>query len=590
MSDLRPTAVIVLAAGEGTRMKSATPKVLHTIGGRTLVGHAIRAARGIEPAAPRRRRAPRARPRRRARHRGRPRGRSSPTRTTSRAPAAPSSAPSRRSRATSTGTVVVTYGDVPLLDGETLRGLVAAHHASGSAVTVITGNARRTRPATAGSLRDAEGCRRWRSSSRRTPTSSSARSARSTAGSYAFDAAVLRDALAEVGTDNAQGEKYLTDVIAIARGRRSGCARPPRRRPVADRGRQRPGAAGAARAPSSTAAPSTQAMREGVTVIDPATTWIDADVTIGPDTDRAARHAAPRRDAPSASDAVIGPDTTLTDVEVGDGASVVRTQAELAVIGAGATVGPVLLPAPRHPARREGQDRRLRRDQERRRSATAPRCPHLSYVRRRRRSARAPTSAPARSSPTTTASRSTTRPSGAHSFVGSNSVIVAPVHHRRRRLRRGAARRSPATSARASSPWRAASSATSTAGSPARRAGTKTADAARARRQAARHAERRPTQGQSTTGEPRPVSAADRVSGIASDHREEPHGLLRPGAPRARRGGRRRSSAPSSCRRQRLRLRQRRDLRALRGVGARLATPSSSRATPLRSTSGSWSS
>ena len=49
MSDRRPTAVIVLAAGEGTRMKSTIPKVLHTIGGRSLVGHALRAARGVEP-------------------------------------------------------------------------------------------------------------------------------------------------------------------------------------------------------------------------------------------------------------------------------------------------------------------------------------------------------------------------------------------------------------------------------------------------------------------------------------------------------------------------------------------------------------
>ncbi|MGL5851161.1 MAG: NTP transferase domain-containing protein, partial [Phycicoccus sp.] len=45
MSTPRPAAVIVLAAGEGTRMKSATPKVLHRIGGTPLVGHAVRAAR-----------------------------------------------------------------------------------------------------------------------------------------------------------------------------------------------------------------------------------------------------------------------------------------------------------------------------------------------------------------------------------------------------------------------------------------------------------------------------------------------------------------------------------------------------------------
>ena len=46
---VRPAAVIVLAAGEGTRMRSATPKVLHTLGGRSMIGHALVAARGLEP-------------------------------------------------------------------------------------------------------------------------------------------------------------------------------------------------------------------------------------------------------------------------------------------------------------------------------------------------------------------------------------------------------------------------------------------------------------------------------------------------------------------------------------------------------------
>ena len=66
-------------------------------------------------------------------------------------------------------------------------------------------------------------------------------------GIYAFEAAVLRKALAQVGTDNAQGEKYLTDVLAIARteGLRVGAHLI--RGPVADRGRQRPGAARPAR-------------------------------------------------------------------------------------------------------------------------------------------------------------------------------------------------------------------------------------------------------------------------------------------------------------------------------------------------------
>ena len=72
-------------------------------------------------------------------------------------------------------------------------------------------------------------------------------------GIYAFDADVLRDALAHVGTDNAQGEKYLTDVVGDRPRRRAPGARPRARRPLADRGRQRPRAARRARAASSTA-------------------------------------------------------------------------------------------------------------------------------------------------------------------------------------------------------------------------------------------------------------------------------------------------------------------------------------------------
>jgi bifunctional UDP-N-acetylglucosamine pyrophosphorylase/glucosamine-1-phosphate N-acetyltransferase len=80
-------------------------------------------------------------------------------------------------------------------------------------------------------------------------------------------------------------------------------------------------------------------MREGVTVVDPATTWVDAtvelsrDVTLKPGVQL---HGVTR----VGEDAVVGPDTTLTDVVVGAGASVVRTHGSEAVIGAGATVGP----------------------------------------------------------------------------------------------------------------------------------------------------------------------------------------------------------------------------------------------------------
>ena len=83
----------------------------------------------------------------------------------------------------------------------------------------------------------------------------------------------------------------------------------------------------------------TRWMRDGVTIMDPATTWIDADVVTRPDVT-----ILPGTQLLGATvigeDAVIGPDTTLKDCEVGAGARVVRTHGELAVIGDRATVGP----------------------------------------------------------------------------------------------------------------------------------------------------------------------------------------------------------------------------------------------------------
>src|SRR5699024_3655944 len=147
-------------------------------------------------------------------------------------------------------------------------------------------------------------------------------------------AALLRSALARVGTDNAQGEKYLTDVVAIAReeGRRVAAhlvddlwqtAGVNDRVQLAQLGRELHRRT------------VEHWMREGVTVVDPDTTWIDADVTIGRDT--VLRPNVQLLGATTVgSEAVVGPDTTLTDTVVGDRASVVRTQAELAVVGEGA--------------------------------------------------------------------------------------------------------------------------------------------------------------------------------------------------------------------------------------------------------------
>ncbi|MGN6753356.1 MAG: bifunctional UDP-N-acetylglucosamine diphosphorylase/glucosamine-1-phosphate N-acetyltransferase GlmU, partial [Intrasporangium sp.] len=328
MSDLRPAAVIVLAAGEGTRMKSKTPKVLHTIGGRSLVAHAISAARGTEPehlAVV-------------IRHQ-RDRVEAHVQQVDPDATIVEQDETPGTGRAVEcallalpeglTGTVLVTYGDVPLLTAGTLQDLLADHEQSRSAVTLIT--ATLEDPTGYGRvLRDLEGGVAGIVEQKdATPEQRAIREVNS--GIYAFDVAVLREALTQVGTDNAQGEKYLTDVVGIARGR--GLRVTPylvedlwQTEGVNDKVQlARLGVELNRRIVE-------QAMRDGAIVIDPATTWIDTDVTIGRDT-----VVQPNTQLLGATtigaECTIGPDTTLKDTEVADGASVVRTQAELAEIG-----------------------------------------------------------------------------------------------------------------------------------------------------------------------------------------------------------------------------------------------------------------
>ena len=286
-------------------------------------------------------------------------------------------------------------------EGETLRAFADEHEAAQRAVSILSRRRGRTRSATAGSCATPRATSR-RSSRRRTRRPSSARSPRSTPGSSPSTRSSCSSALPRIANDNAKGEYYLTDAVQLARddGLTVGAHLDRRRR--ADRGRQRP-------RPARRARPGAQ---------PPHRHPLDAGRRDG----HGPRHHLDRRRRGASSptstilpgtqllgatvigeDAVIGPDTTLKDCEVGAGARVVRTHGELAVIGDRATVGPFsyLRPGTRLGVAR--QDRRLRRDQERRRSATAPRsrtCPTSATP----RSARAPTSAPARSSPTTTAS------------------------------------------------------------------------------------------------------------------------------------------------------------------------------------------
>jgi bifunctional UDP-N-acetylglucosamine pyrophosphorylase/glucosamine-1-phosphate N-acetyltransferase len=332
---VKPAAVIVLAAGEGTRMKSSTPKVMHAIGGRSLVGHALAASRGtdpeqvivvvgsgrelvtahlaeIDPAAVPVVQEPR-------------NGTGHAVRI-----ALTEAAPDV------TGTVLIVCGDVPLLRAETLQALLDEHHGAGNAATVLTailpdptGYGRMVRDASGAVTAIVE---------HRDATEEQRAIAEINSGIYAFDGALLRSALGRLKTDNSQGEEYLTDTLEILRGdgHRVGAL------PADDHHEihginDRVQLANLRRLLNDRVLD--QWMRAGVTVIDPASTWIDvtvtleSDVTVAPNTQLHGRTRV-------ASGAVIGPNSTLRDTDVGENATVLATHATDVEIGTGVAVGP----------------------------------------------------------------------------------------------------------------------------------------------------------------------------------------------------------------------------------------------------------
>jgi len=328
-------AVIILAAGQGTRMKSSTAKVLHSIAGRSLVGHVLASARALEPAhvvAV-------------VRHER-----------DSVVAAIESDAPEvvfvdqddipGTGRAVElglaalpsqfAGDVVVVSGDVPLLDAATLASLVSSHRAAAAAATLLsailpdaTGYGRVIRTAEGHLSAIVE---------QKDATEAELAVTEVNSGTYVFRVAPLREQLALVTTANAQGEKYLTDVIGLLRASGSAVSA----MPVIDGWmvagvNDRVQLAEASRRMNELIVQRWQ--RAGVTVQDPATTWIDADVTLAEDVELLP--GTQLKGATSvAVGATIGPDTTLVDCEIGAWAIVKRTDATLAVIGAGATVGP----------------------------------------------------------------------------------------------------------------------------------------------------------------------------------------------------------------------------------------------------------
>ncbi|PYC82720.1 bifunctional UDP-N-acetylglucosamine diphosphorylase/glucosamine-1-phosphate N-acetyltransferase GlmU [Streptomyces tateyamensis] len=339
MSANSPAAVLVLAAGEGTRMKSkALPKVLHPVCGRTLLGHVVAAAEELTPqhlvvvighlrelVADHLKQA---HPEVRAVVQERQSGTGNAARVAVEALGADGIALD--------GTVIVAYGDTPLLTADTLRHLAEQHAAQGNGVTVLSANV--PDPTGYGRILRAADNSVHAIVEHRDATVSQRGIHEINSGVYAFEGKLLADALAKIGADNAQGEEYLTDTVEILReaGHRVGAVVAADYRDILGIN-DRVQLAEARRLLNDRLVE--RAMRAGVTVVDPATSWFDVQVSYEPDA-----VVLPGTQLQGATHlgegCQVGPNSTLTDTVVGAGATVSNTTAEHAEIGPKATVGP----------------------------------------------------------------------------------------------------------------------------------------------------------------------------------------------------------------------------------------------------------
>jgi len=269
--------IVILAAGKGTRMKSHLPKVLHQISGLSLIARVLRTAAELNPA--------------------------STTIVVGHGADQVKAAlggtagidfvvqeqqlgtghallQARPLLEDRKGTVVLLSGDVPLLTVNSLRDLLAEHTESAAAATVITANV--ARPFGYGRIVRTNG-KITKIVEEKDTTPAQRTISEINSGIYAFDLDPLFGALDSIGTANKQGEYYLPDLIAIYRKQK---------RTVATWTVARTDEIRGINSRTELAEVSTmvrqqkneELMAAGVTLIDPATTYVDADVVVGADT------------------------------------------------------------------------------------------------------------------------------------------------------------------------------------------------------------------------------------------------------------------------------------------------------------------
>jgi len=326
------STVVILAAGRGTRMQSATPKLAHDLCGRPLLGWPLAAARAAGA--------------------GRTVvvvGREGPpielpegvVTAVQRQPLGTADAVASAAQWIERNAVVIVLaGDVPLVEAGLLHELAIAHERAGAAATLVTTELEDPR-GYGRIVRDARGeieriVETKVASPDADPAELEIREVNTSI--YAFDGGALLDALPAVGAVNEQGERYLTDVIAILRERGAVVAAFPAADPTLVMGvNDRVGLA-AVRAEAQRRILERH-MYAGVTIVQPSSTSVDVGVTIGVDT--VIEPCTQLRGATViGARATMGPHSTLIDARVGDDATVVHSHLHGCELGDGATVGP----------------------------------------------------------------------------------------------------------------------------------------------------------------------------------------------------------------------------------------------------------
>ena len=330
------SAAIILAAGEGTRMRSRTPKVLHTFAGKTFLQRVMASVGAQDPdtlAVVVHYQADRVAAAARSYNDQVEIVNQDDIPGTGRAVQCAMTQLAERGELS--GPVLIAASDMPLLDAGTLHDLLEFHEASGNGATVLTtilddptGYGRIIRDREGNVLRIVEQKDANRSELAVQEVNTSV---------YVFEAAVLARSIAGLKSNNAQGEFYLTDALEMAKadGNVGAFAAPD---PLTVEGvNDRVQLSELSKAYNRRICE--RWMRDGVTILDPATTWIEDDVQIARDATILPGSFLQGRTV-IGEGAVVGPYTTLIDALVDAGATVERSRVQGTHIGADATIGP----------------------------------------------------------------------------------------------------------------------------------------------------------------------------------------------------------------------------------------------------------